>query len=79
MKNLDQELVDYLRGPAPHKLEIGAGQNGKQGWLATDLRSGSSAGGLRIIALDASKAFPIPSDSFDSIYMEHQACPNVEF
>ena len=71
MKNLDQELVDYLRGPAPHKLEIGAGQNGKQGWLATDLRSGSSAGGLRIIALDASKDFPIPSDSLDFIYMEH--------
>jgi len=71
MDDVDPALVEYLKQPAPHMLEIGAGQNGKPGWLATDLYAGVNPAGLPVIALDACKEFPIPSDSFDFVYSEH--------
>jgi predicted SAM-dependent methyltransferase len=71
MKAFDLVLADYLRGPKPHRLEIGAGLSVKPGWLATDLNAKVNASGAPIIALDVTKDFPIPSDSFDFIYAEH--------
>ena len=71
MDENDRALADYLRGPPPHKLEIGAGPNGKPGWLATDLHAGVAANGTRIVALDATKRFSIPDDCFDFIFIEH--------
>jgi len=71
MDEIDQTVVDYLRGPTPHKLEIGAGPNGKPGWLATDLNAYVAPNGTRIVALDATKPFPIPADCFDFIFTEH--------
>ena len=65
---LDQVLADYLAKPGPHCLEIGAGWNGRPGWLATDL---SPPPGLACIRLDATKSFEIPSESFDFVYSEH--------
>ena len=71
MDEIDEAVAEYLRGPGPHKLEIGAGPNGKPGWLATDLNAGVASNGARIIALDATKRFPIPTSSFDFIFTEH--------
>lgn len=71
MNSADQALVEYLRRPPPHKLEIGTGPNGKPGWFATDLLAGVAPNGTRIFALDATKPFPIPDDTFDYIYSEH--------
>jgi hypothetical protein len=65
---LDPALADYLAKPAPHCLEIGAGWNGRPGWLATDL---SPPPGLACIRLDATKSFEVPSESFDFVYSEH--------
>jgi len=65
---LDPALADYLAKPGPHRLEIGAGWNGRPGWLATDL---SPPPGLACIRLDATKSFEIPSESFDFVYSEH--------
>src|SRR5208282_6613534 len=65
---LDPALVDYLAKPGPHCLEIGAGWNGRPGWLATDL---SPPPGLACIRLDATTSFEIPSESFDFVYSEH--------
>ena len=64
----DPALVNYLAEPGPHCLEIGAGWNGRPGWLATDL---NPPPGLDCIRLDATKSFEIPSKSFDFIYSEH--------
>ena len=71
MDEIDQAVIDYLRGPTPHRLEIGAGPNGKSGWLATDLNAYVAPNGTRVAALDATKPFPIPSDCFDFIFTEH--------
>jgi predicted SAM-dependent methyltransferase len=71
MPESEQVVAQYLRGSGPHKLEIGAGSNGKPGWLATDLDPPDVASVVPIIAMDATKDFPIPSDSFDYVYTEH--------
>jgi predicted SAM-dependent methyltransferase len=71
MDEIDKALVDYLKGPPPHRLEIGAGPNGKPGWLATDLLAGVGRNGTRIVALNATERFPIPADCFDFIFIEH--------
>jgi predicted SAM-dependent methyltransferase len=67
---LDQYLTAYLRGQGPHKLEIGTRET-KPGWLTSDLVAQPGAAGVPVIALDATKEFPIPSDSFDFVYTEH--------
>ncbi len=67
----DQTVVEYLQGQEPHRLEIGAGTNRRPGWLTTDLHADPATGDTPILALDATEYFPIPSDSFDSIYTEH--------
>lgn len=71
MEHADTVITRYLQGQGPHRLEIGAGANGKPGWLATDLHATDNIGGAPIVALDATKYFPIPSDSFDFVYAEH--------
>jgi predicted SAM-dependent methyltransferase len=71
MAEMDQAVGKYFEGPGPYKLEIGAGRNGRRGWLATDLHARDDVGGDPVIALDATKGFPLPSDSFDFIYTEH--------
>jgi len=65
---LDPTLAKYLAQPGPHCLEIGAGWNGRPGWLATDLNPPPK---LPCIRLDATKSFEIPSESFDFVYSEH--------
>lgn len=64
-------VAHYLRGPGPHRLEVGAGTTARPGWLATDLKARENPDGSRVLGLDASKAFPIPSGSFDFVYAEH--------
>jgi predicted SAM-dependent methyltransferase len=64
----DPALIRYLAKSGPYCLEIGAGWNRRQGWLATDLNPPEGYGCLR---LDATKRFDIPSRSFDYIYSEH--------
>ncbi|MGY6635644.1 MAG: class I SAM-dependent methyltransferase [Erythrobacter sp.] len=71
LKGLENALQTYLLSPGPHKLELGAGSNGKPGWLATDLRENAKNDGSPTIILDVTKQFEIPSDSFDYIYCEH--------
>jgi len=69
MVAFDRTITDYLNGPAPYKLELGAGYHGRDGWICTDLNHARPEN--RVIALDATKPFPIPSDSFDYVYLEH--------
>lgn len=71
MPKFEQVLVEYLKSPGPHKLEIGVGPTPRENWLSTDLHPQENAEGASVIALDATKDFPIPSASFDFIYAEH--------
>jgi predicted SAM-dependent methyltransferase len=68
-------LAAHLLGPAPHRLELGAGWTARPGWLATDLAGDPDAG---IWPLDATAPFPIADGRFDYAYAEHMI-EHVEF
>ncbi len=59
---------DYLGRHAVRKLHIGCGGNPLEGWLNTEYEPRAP---LSVMYLDASRPFPIPSDSFDLIFSEH--------
>ncbi len=64
-------IREYLNREGPFSLEIGAGPILRQGWLSTDLHERDADENTFAITLDATKPFPLPSDSFDYIYSEH--------
>jgi len=57
----------YLNTAKTFKLQLGTGQNYLVDWLNTDYFPRN-----QIFFLDVTKAFPIPSDSFDFAFSEHQ-------
>jgi predicted SAM-dependent methyltransferase len=61
-------IADYLKSNPVHKLQIGAGEFNKAGWLNTDIepREGQAY-------LDASEHFPLPDSSFELVYSEQVA------
>ena len=67
MTEVTEPFADYLAAEGPHMLEIGA-QSCKPGWLACDLWPRPKA---NVHALDATKPFNLPSDSFDCVFSEH--------
>lgn len=60
-----QIVGQYLAGPSPRKLQIGAGPNNLPGWLNSDIspRKGQ-------IYLDATRPLPFPDGSFHYVYAE---------
>lgn len=56
----------YLAETAEPKLHIGCGANHLEGWLNTELCPHG-----REIFLDATEAFPLPSNTFAFVYSEH--------
>ena len=58
---------DYLRRDGAKKLHLGCGHSILEGWLNSDF----SPARPDVIRLDATTAFPIPSDSFDYVFSEH--------
>ena len=64
-------VESYLTQPGPHLLEVGAGKAGRSGWLTTDLTPKWASDGSFVIALDATKKFPLPTSAFDFAYSEH--------
>jgi predicted SAM-dependent methyltransferase len=61
----------YLKGHQTSKLEIGCGENAKDGWFSTDLFPRIGSNDLPVARLNVSKNFPIVSETFDFIYSEH--------
>lgn len=59
----------YLRRHEVRKLQLGAGENIRAGWLNTDLH-GYGRGG-ELVYLDVRKPFPLPDAVFDLVYSEH--------
>lgn len=63
-------IKKYLRTNTVRRLQIGAGQNLRPGWLNTNWYPI----GPRLteaIFLDATRRFPLPDASFDLVYSEH--------
>jgi predicted SAM-dependent methyltransferase len=59
----------YLQARDVRKLHLGAGQNVLAGWLNTDLHDYGR--GHELVYLDARRPFPLPDDSFDTVFSEH--------
>lgn len=59
-------IDNYINNNNVKKMQVGCGSNVLEGWLNTDLNDSDC-----IAFLDAGRAFPIQSDSFDYIYSEH--------
>jgi predicted SAM-dependent methyltransferase len=63
-------LIDaYLRSHDAPKLQLGAGEHPRPGWLNTDLHDYGRRDEL--VYLDARERFPLPDASFELVYSEH--------
>src|SRR5688572_5361390 len=60
-------VKEYLEHNGIRKLHVGCGGNVLESWLNTDVFPESD----QICMLNASRQFPIPSESFDYVYSEH--------
>jgi predicted SAM-dependent methyltransferase len=58
----------YLTQHETRKLQLGAAENIRPGWLNTDLHG---YGHEELVYLDVRKPFPLPDASFDLVYSEH--------
>jgi predicted SAM-dependent methyltransferase len=59
-------ISEYLHTHTERKLQIGAGDNNKTGWLNTEIEPK-----LGQAYLDASRPFPLPDRSFKYVFSEH--------
>jgi predicted SAM-dependent methyltransferase len=59
----------YLAQHEVRKLQLGAAENLRPGWLNTDLHGYSR--GDELVYLDVRKRFPLPDASFDFVFSEH--------
>jgi predicted SAM-dependent methyltransferase len=62
----ESQVEAYLRANPVRKLQIGAGENNKPGWLNSDIEPLNGQ-----IYLDATERFPIPDSSINYVYSEH--------
>jgi SAM-dependent methyltransferase len=62
-----RQITTYLHGNACRKLQLGASDKGLPGWLNTDIQLSSPD----IVFMDATKPFPVPSQSLDFVFCEH--------
>jgi predicted SAM-dependent methyltransferase len=59
----------YLQTHEVRKLQLGAGEHPRSGWLNTDLHDYGR--GDELVYLDVRKRFPLPDASFDVVFSEH--------
>ena len=62
-----RQIKEYLKNNASKKLHLRASDKILPGWLNTDLQPSS----LGSVFMDATKPFPLPSESFDYVFCEH--------
>ena len=63
-----KQIERYLAAHDVAKLQLGAGDRPRDGWLNTDLHG---YGRSELVYLDVRKRFPLPDASFDFVYSEH--------
>lgn len=64
-----KQVERYLRQHDVRKLQLGAAEHLRAGWLNTDLHDYGR--GEDLVYLDARKHFPLPDASFDFLFSEH--------
>ncbi len=64
-----RQIDEYLRTHDERKLQLGAGEHPRDGWLNTDLHGYGR--GDELVYLDVRKRFPLPDASFDLVSSEH--------
>jgi predicted SAM-dependent methyltransferase len=62
-----KQIKRYLSSHGRRKLQLGAGEHRREGWLNTDLHDY----GLGHVYLDVRRRFPLPDASFDFVFSEH--------
>ena len=62
-----KQVARYLAAHDERKLQLGAGEHPRDGWLNTDLHDYR----LGHVYLDVRRRFPLPEESFDVVYSEH--------
>ena len=66
--HVDETLVlTYLAGHPVRRLHIGCGPHLLDGWLNADYEPRARS----VLCLDATCRFPLPSNSFDTVFSEH--------
>lgn len=65
----ERRIQRYLRDHSIRRLHLGTGSNVYDGWLNTDVVDFRLTN--EVIYLDATKAFPLPDQSFDIVFAEH--------
>jgi predicted SAM-dependent methyltransferase len=63
-----KQIERYLAAHDVAKLQLGAGDRPRDGWLNTDLHGYRRS---ELVYLDVRKRFPLPDASFDFVYSEH--------
>jgi predicted SAM-dependent methyltransferase len=63
-----KQVERYLAAHDVARLQLGAGDRPREGWLNTDLHGYGRSG---LVYLDVRKRFPLPDASFDFVYSEH--------
>lgn len=61
-------IEQYINTHAVRKLQLGCGGNFLDGWLNTDITIYDQT---KATYMDATQPFPIPDNSFDYVYSEH--------
>jgi predicted SAM-dependent methyltransferase len=67
LRRRPRQVERYLAANERRRLRLGSGRHTDPGWLSTDLLPVS----LRVVFMDVTKPFPLPSASFDVIHCEH--------
>jgi predicted SAM-dependent methyltransferase len=68
-----KDFAQYMAAHSIRKLQIGTGPNPLPGWLNTDLHPEIYPDWRdEIFFLDATRDFPLPDQSFDYVFSEHQ-------
>ena len=67
LQKASEFMRNYIATHDVRKLHVGCGGNYLDTWLNSDLIPDNT----NIVALDASKLFPLPSETFDYVYCEH--------
>lgn len=63
----NRQIAAYFDANQSRYLRIGSGSHTDPGWLSIDILPVNS----RVVFMDATKPFPLPSESFDAVQCEH--------
>jgi predicted SAM-dependent methyltransferase len=64
-----RRIDEYLRRHDVRKLQLGTGEDVRDGWLNTDVHD--FRGTNEVVYMDARRPFPLPDASFDVVFSEH--------